>query len=67
MLWRKRQDSTIEKGNPQRRRTSGRHAETLEVPDGLLNPNVERHRQVGPLKGFCKMWKKIYHRTTWKH
>jgi hypothetical protein len=42
------------------------------VPEGFLNPNVEGHRSVGPLKGFGKkgfgkMWQKTYHRSTWKH
>ena len=28
------------------------YVETLKVPEGLLSPNVEGHRPVGPLQGF---------------
>ena len=37
-----------------------RYVETLKVPDGLLSPNVEGHRPVGPLQGFGKMWQKTF-------
>jgi hypothetical protein len=37
-----------------------RYVETLEVPEGLLSPNVEGHRPVGPLQGFGKMWQKTF-------
>ena len=37
-----------------------RYVETLKVPEGLLSPNVEGHRPVGPLQGFGKMWQKTF-------
>jgi len=37
-----------------------RHVETLKVPEGLLSPNVEGRRPVGPLQGFGKMWQKTF-------
>jgi hypothetical protein len=37
-----------------------RYVETLKVPEGLLSPNVEGHRPVGPLQGFGKMWQKSF-------
>ena len=37
-----------------------RYVETLTVPEGLLSPNVEGHRPVGPLQGFGKMWQKTF-------
>ncbi len=37
-----------------------RYVETLKVPEGVVSPNVEGHRLVGPLQGFGKMWQKTY-------
>jgi hypothetical protein len=37
-----------------------RYVETLKAPDGIVNPNVEGRRPVGPLQGFGKMWQKTY-------
>jgi hypothetical protein len=37
-----------------------RYVKTLKVPEGLLSPNVEGHRPVGPLQGFGKMWQKTF-------
>jgi hypothetical protein len=34
--------------------------ERLKTPDGIVNPNVEGRRVVGPLQGFSKMWQKTY-------
>jgi len=37
-----------------------RYIETLKVPEGIVSPNVEGRRVVGPLQGFGKMWQKTY-------
>ncbi|MGH3105832.1 MAG: hypothetical protein ACRDM3_01405, partial [Rubrobacteraceae bacterium] len=37
-----------------------RYVETLKVPDGIVNRNVEGRRPVSPLQGFGKMWQKTY-------
>jgi hypothetical protein len=37
-----------------------RYVETLKAPDGIVNPNVEGRRMVGPLQGFGKRWQKTY-------
>ena len=34
--------------------------EVTDVPEGVLNLNVEGRRTVGPLQGFGKMWQKTY-------
>jgi len=37
-----------------------RYVETLKVPEGVVSPNVEGRRPVGPLQGFGKMWQKTF-------
>lgn len=37
-----------------------RYVETLKAPEGMVSPNVEGHRLVGPLQGFGKMWQKTF-------
>ena len=37
-----------------------RYVETLKLPEGVVSPNVEGHRPVGPLQGFGKMWQKTF-------
>jgi hypothetical protein len=37
-----------------------RSVETLKLPEGVVSPNVEGHRPVGPLQGFGKMWQKTF-------
>ena len=37
-----------------------RYVETLELPEGVVSPNVEGHRLVSPLQGFGKMWQKVF-------
>ena len=37
-----------------------RYVETLKLPEGVVSPNVEGHRPVGPLQGFGQMWQKTF-------
>ncbi len=37
-----------------------RYVERLKAPEGIVSPNVEGHRLVGPLQGFGKMWQKTF-------